>query len=334
MNKNFVNIITNPFMQIIIIIIFLILIFAILLRFKKNNTREYFSDLALPAAAPIVLAPSAPSSPCSVSAPSPIPPKLGSGINVDKIENAKNIQIYKIFSDISIKDILIKYFEVQYNIFKNNIQNNNELTILFNNKNILISDFIDKYLSMIQTINIPEYDNFLKETFESDEINGQLMLNDFNVLKKIYGSILYVSYLFQPEYYNKIIALKPNYYSIVLKKFNVNYEEIGFFCNKIYSYLQKNIGDTDLFNNAIINSYNFIDNIYSNDAIVVKSIFNRDYNTSKDERKMSYSDIFFNLLNYSTNDNLQNFIKILGSKNYADKIDQYNIVQESYINYI
>lgn len=327
MNKNFVNIIKNPFMQIIIIIIFLILIFTILLRFKKNNTKEHFGDLALPAPSPIVLAPSA------VSAPIPIPPKLGSGINIEKIENSENIEIYKIFRNINIKDIIIKYFEVQYNIFKNNIQNNNELTILFNNKNILINDFIDKYLSIIQTINIPDYDNFLKETFESEEINGQLLLNDFNVLKKIYSSILYVSYLFQPEYYNKIIALKPNYYSIVLKKFNVNYEEIGYLFNKLYLYLQKNIGDTDLFNNAIINSYNFINNIYSNNAIVVKSIFNRDYNTKKDTRKMSYSDIFFNLLNYSTNNNLQNFIKILGDKDYADKIDQYNIVIESYINY-
>lgn len=327
MNKNFVNIIKNPFMQIIIIIIFLILIFTILLRFKKNNTKEHFGDLALPALSPIVLAPSA------VSAPIPIPPKLGSGINIEKIENSENIEIYKIFRNINIKDIIIKYFEVQYNIFKNNIQNNNELTILFNNKNILINDFIDKYLSIIQTINIPDYDNFLKETFESEEINGQLLLNDFNVLKKIYSSILYVSYLFQPEYYNKIIALKPNYYSIVLKKFNVNYEEIGYLFNKLYLYLQKNIGDTDLFNNAIINSYNFINNIYSNNAIVVKSIFNRDYNTKKDTRKMSYSDIFFNLLNYSTNNNLQNFIKILGDKDYADKIDQYNIVIESYINY-
>ena len=327
MNKNFVNIIKNPFMQIIIIIIFLILIFTILLRFKKNNTKEHFGDLALPAPSPIVLAPSA------VSAPIPIPPKLGSGINIEKIENSENIEIYKIFRNINIKDIIIKYFEFQYNIFKNNIQNNNELTILFNNKNILINDFIDKYLSIIQTINIPDYDNFLKETFESEEINGQLLLNDFNVLKKIYSSILYVSYLFQPEYYNKIIALKPNYYSIVLKKFNVNYEEIGYLFNKLYLYLQKNIGDTDLFNNAIINSYNFINNIYSNNAIVVKSIFNRDYNTKKDTRKMSYSDIFFNLLNYSTNNNLQNFIKILGDKDYADKIDQYNIVIESYINY-
>ena len=312
------NIIKNPLMQIIIISIFLILIFSIILKIQSNKFKEHFADIS-------ILPASTESKDVKESAPS-------TGVNPDKIQNIKqqNIcslpdrEIYSLIENINLKDIIIKYFELKYNKMKEDQNNINSLLIEYNGKNIPIDEFINKYLSIINTINTPGYDEFLKNVFESDEINTMLKLNNFNDIKELYRSLLNITYMFQKDYYDKIIKIQPTYYSVILKKFNNNYAELGYFFNKLYLYLQQNIGDTNLFNNAITNSYNFIYNIYNNQKIVVKSIFTTDYNTKKDEKKMNYCDIFFYLLKTSPTVNLPNFVNILGTADYAKNIDQFN----------
>ena len=325
LKKIFMNIIKNPLMQVIIITIILILIFSIILKIQNNNFKEHFADI------PIL-----PGSTESVTVPPP-PVVSSTGVNPDKIENIKqqNIgslpdrEIYSLIKNINIKDIIVKYFELKYNEIKQDPNNKNNLLISYNDKNIPIDDFISKYLSIINTINVPGYDDFLKNVFESDEINTILKLNNFNDIKELYRSLLNVTYLFQKDYYDKIIKIQPTYYSVIFKKFNTNYAELGYFSNKLYLYLQQNIGDTKLFNNAITNSYNFIYNIYNNQKIVVKSIFNVDYNTKKEEKKMNYCDIFFDLLKNSPTVNLPNFVNTLGKDDYEKNIDQFNNINKN-----
>jgi hypothetical protein len=334
MNKNFINIIKNPFMQIIIIVICLILIFAILLKFKKNNI-EHFYDLSLQSDIDNSIN-STSNVNKTVAEPAAVIVPPAAGIKPDKINEKKetNIfslpdrEIYKLLNDITMKDIVIKYFELKYNEFKNNSDNISHVTMMYNNKNITIQEFKDDYLSIIDTINIPAYNNFLKEVFESDEINTKLLVGNFITLEKIYSAIVNVSYLFQLEYYNKITAIEKNFYSVILKKFNSNYEEISYFSNKLYYYLHKNIGDSKLFNDAVKNSYNFIYNIYNNKEMNSKSILSTDYETKKELTKMNYCDIFFDLLNNSTNENLKSFIDTLSAPDYIKKIDKFNHINE------
>jgi len=324
--KKFINIIKNPFIQIIIIIIIIILIFAILLKFKKNNV-EYFED--------IPITPGTENINQSDYKPPVIANSSVTGIKPDKINNKKNTYIfslpdrviYKLLNDINMRDIVVKYFELKYNEFKNNSDNIQDLSINCNDKNMEIQEFIDNYLTIITTIDIPEYNDFLKEVFESDQINGILLLNNFNTLKTLYCSLVNVSYLFQTKYYERIINIEKNYYSIIFKKFNINYDDIGDFSYKLYTYLLNNFGDTDKFNNAVKSSFNFINNIYNNKSI--GGIASLNYHTKKEVAKKNLSEIYFNLLNYSTNDILNNYINTLMQPDYVDKIDNFNDMFQS-----
>jgi hypothetical protein len=317
--NNYFKFLKNPFIQIIIILLIIIIILLTIGISKKNNTTEYFDTKSTTTASSV-----ATTIPGSATKTIPDVIKNNGQPFIPKDE------IYTPLRNINMADIVIKYFEYKFNDSQNDPSKVNlGHNVTFNKLNITLQDFISKYLSTIKQIKVPSYNIFLTTVFTSPEINTLLKLDDFNKTFTLYKSVLYTSYFYDDTIFNKIIAIKKNYYDIIFNKYQNNYEELGEFSIQLYEYLHNNINDDVVFKNTIDNSYNFVYNIYHNINIEVPSLNSRDYNTSKDTPKMTYMEIFFKLLNTSPNNDLPQFIDILNTSDYQDHIDKYNIPVEN-----
>jgi hypothetical protein len=323
--NNYFRFLKNSYIQIIIIL--LIVVIILIIYYSKNNNRNFRSfESNVYKGFDVRELFENESTSASVTTSSTTIAPIPSVIKNDGQKFVPNFEIYEPLRNINMTDIVTNYFEYKFKKLLNdsstiNIGHN----ITFNNLNITLKDFINNYLSSIKSIKIPAYDKFLTNTFTSPEINTLLKLDDFDKTFNLYKNVLYVSYFYDQEIYDKIIKIQKNYYEIVFNKFQNNYEELGDFSINLYEYLHNNINDDKLFNNAIENSYNFVYNIYQNNInIQVPSLNSKDYNTNKTNPKMSYMEIFFELLDKSPTQDLPKFVNILKENYYADKIDQYN----------